>query len=83
MDFRNLNKVCLKDEFPLSNVDLLVDSTAGSSMISFMDRYSGYNQIYMVTKDAEKTTFRTPIGNFYFTVCPLTSKMQGPCTREP
>ena len=43
VDFCNLNKACPKDEFPLPNIDLLVDSTAGSSIFSFMDRYSRYN----------------------------------------
>ena len=37
MDFRNLNKACPKDEFPLPNINLLVDSTVRSSMFSFMD----------------------------------------------
>ena len=64
MDFRNLNKACPKDEFPLPNIDLLVDSIAGNSMFSFMDGYSGYNQIRMATKGAQKTAFRTLIGNF-------------------
>ena len=68
LDFRNLNKVYLKDEFPLPNIDLLVDSAAGSSMFLFMDGYSGYNQIRMAAKDAKKMAFRTPIGNFYYTV---------------
>ena len=68
MDFRNLNKACPKDEFPLPNIALLIDSTIGSSMFSFMDGYSGYNQIRMAAKDVEKTTFRTLIGNFYYTV---------------
>ena len=77
MDFRNLNKACPKDEFPLLNIDLLVDSTAGSSMFSFMDGYSGYNQIHMATKDAEKTEFRTPIGNFYYTMMPFGIKNAG------
>ena len=40
VDFRNLNKACLKDEFPLSNMDLLIDSAAGSAMFSFTDRFS-------------------------------------------
>ena len=40
-------------------------------MFSFMDRYSGYNQIRMAAKDAEKTTFKSPIENFYFTVMPF------------
>ena len=77
MDFRNLNKACPKDEFPLPNIDLLVGSTAGSSMLSFMDGYSGYNQICMATKDAEKTTFRTLIGNFYYIVMPFDLKNAG------
>ena len=77
MDFRNLNKACPKDEFPLPNIDLLVDSAAGSSMFSFMDGYSGYNQIRMAVKDAEKTAFRTPIGNFYYTVMPFGLKNAG------
>ena len=77
MDFRYLIKACPKDEFPLPNIDLLVDSATGSSMFSFMDGYSGYNQICMATKDAEKTTFRTPIGNFYYTVMPFGLKNAG------
>ena len=77
MDFRNLNKVCLKDEFTLPNIDLLVDSAAGSSMFSFMDGYSGYNQIRMAPKDVEKTTFKTLIGNIYYTVMPFGLKNAG------
>ena len=80
MDFRNLNKACPKDEFPLPNIHLLVDSAAGSSMFSFMDGYSGYsgyNQIRMAAKDAEKTAFRTPIENFYYTVMPFGLKNAG------
>ena len=71
VDFRNLNKACPKDEFPLPNIDLLVDSAAGSFIFSFMDGYSEYNQIRMVAKDAEKTAFRNPIGNFYYHVMPF------------
>ena len=77
VDFRNLNKACPKDEFPLPNIDLLVDLAVGSSMFSFMDGYSGYNQIRMVAKDAEKTAFRTPIGNFYYIVMPFGLKNAG------
>ena len=46
-------------------------------MFSFMDGYSGYNQICMAAKDAEKTTFRTPIGNFYYVVMPFGLKNVG------
>uniref|UniRef100_A0A2N9HYI3 Integrase catalytic domain-containing protein n=1 Tax=Fagus sylvatica TaxID=28930 RepID=A0A2N9HYI3_FAGSY len=43
----------------------------------FMDGFSGYNQIRMSTRDAEKTAFRTPIGNFYYTVMPFGLKNAG------
>ena len=43
VDFWNLNKVCLKDEFPLPNMDMLIDSAAGHAMFSFMDGFNGYN----------------------------------------
>ena len=59
VDFRDLNKVSPKDDFPLSNIDLLVNSTAGHLMLSFMDGFSGYNQILMALEDMEKTTFIT------------------------
>ena len=68
VDYRNLNRACLKDEFSLSNMDLLIDFAAGSVMFSFMDGFSRYNKIRMALKDAEKIAFRTPIGNFYYTV---------------
>ena len=77
VDFRNLNKVCLKDKFPLPNMDLLIDFAARSTMFSFMDGFSGYNQIRMAPKDAEKTAFRTPIDNFYYTVMPFGLKNVG------
>ena len=77
VDFRNLNKACPKDEFPLPNIDFLMDSAAESSIFSFMDGYSGYNQIRMAAKDMKKTAFRTPIGNFYYTVMPFGLKNAG------
>ena len=77
VDFRNLNKACPKDEFPLPNMDLLIDSAAGNAMFSFMDGFSGYNQIQMSSKDAEKTAFCTPIGNFYYSVMPFGLKNAG------
>ena len=61
VDFRNLNKVCPKDGFPLPNMNLLIDSVAGSAMFSFMDGFSEYNQIRMAPKDAKKTAFITPM----------------------
>ena len=43
-------------------------------MFSFMDGFRGYNQIRMAPKDPEKTSFRTPIGNFYYTMMPFRLK---------
>ena len=77
VDFRNLNRACPRDEFPLPNMDLLIDSIARNAMFSFMDKFSRYNQIQMVSKDVEKTTFNTPIGNFYYTVMPFELKNIG------
>jgi len=44
-DFRDLNKVCPNDDFPLPNIDMIIDSLAGYEMLSFMDGFSGYNSI--------------------------------------
>ncbi len=45
IDFTNLNKACPKDSFPLPKIDQLVDVTASYERMSFLDAYSGYNQI--------------------------------------
>ena len=59
VDFRDLNKVSPNDDFPLPHIDMLVDSTTGHSMLSFMDGFFGYNQILMAPEDMEKTSFIT------------------------
>ncbi|RVW25856.1 Retrovirus-related Pol polyprotein from transposon 412 [Vitis vinifera] len=71
VDFRDLNKASPKDDFPLPHIDLLVDSTAGHSMLSFMDGFSGYNQILMALEDMEKTTFITEWGTYCYKVMPF------------
>ena len=68
VDFRDLNKACPKDDFPLPHIDVLVDITTGSELMSFMDGFSGYNQIKMAPKDMTKTTFTTEWGIHYYTV---------------
>jgi hypothetical protein len=60
VDFRNLNKISPKDDFPLPHIDVLVDNAARSSTYSFMDGFSGYNKIKMASEDKAKTTFVTP-----------------------
>jgi len=57
VDFRDLNKACPKDDFPLPHIDVLVNNTTGSVLMSFMDGFSRYNQIKMATKDMTKITF--------------------------
>ncbi|CAL2271820.1 unnamed protein product [Prunus armeniaca] len=76
-DYRDLNQACPKDEFSLPNMDILIDSTSGQGLLSFMDGFSGYNQIKISSKDAEKTAFRTPYGNFYYSVMPFGLKNAG------
>lgn len=49
--FTDLNKACPKDSFPLPNIDMLVDATTGHELLSFMDAFSGYNQILMHPED--------------------------------
>ena len=57
VDFTDLNKACPKDSFPLLRIDALVNSTSGYELLSFMDAFSGYNQILMHPEDQEKTVF--------------------------
>ncbi|XP_022871363.1 uncharacterized protein LOC111390537 [Olea europaea var. sylvestris] len=59
VDFTNLNKACPKDSFPLPKIDQLVDSIVEHELFSFMDVYSGYNQIPMFRPDEEATSFIT------------------------
>ncbi|RDX88932.1 Retrovirus-related Pol polyprotein from transposon opus, partial [Mucuna pruriens] len=67
-NYTDLNKVCSKDPYPLPNIDRLVDSVSGFKFLSFMDAYSGYNQIKMHSDDEEKTAFITDYGAFCYKV---------------
>ena len=60
VDFQDLNKASPKDDFLLPHIDVLVDNTAEHVLLSFMDGFSGYNQIKMAPEDMEKTSFITP-----------------------
>ena len=51
VDFTDLNRACPKDSFPLPRIDQLMDSTAGHKLLTFMDAFSGYNQIKMAEED--------------------------------
>lgn len=67
-DYTNLNKACPKDMFPLPSIDALVDNSSGYEFLSLMDAYSGYNQIPIIWRDEEKTTFVTDHGTYYYTM---------------
>ena len=56
VDYRDLNRASPKDDFPLPHIDVLVDNTTKSKVFSFMDGFSGYNQIKMAVEDREKMT---------------------------
>ena len=77
VDFTDLNRVCPKDSYPLPRIDNLVDSTARHELLSFMDTFSGYNQIKMKEEDQEKTSFVTNQGLFCYKVMPFGLKNAG------
>ena len=77
VDFTDLNKACPKDSYPLPRIDQLVDSTAGHKLLSFMNTFSGYNQILMDEADQEKIVFITSRGLFCYKVMPFGLKNAG------
>jgi len=77
VDYRDLNRASPKDDFPLPHIDILVDNTTKFSLFSFMDGFSGYNQIKMAPEDIEKTTFITPWGTFCYEIMSFGLKNAG------
>ena len=68
VDFTDLTKACPKDSYPLPCIDQLVDLTIGDQLLSFMDAFSGYNQIKMEEAGQEKTSFIISQGLFCYKV---------------
>ena len=66
LDFRNLNKASLKDNYPLPKMDHVLQRVVGSKRISLLDGFSGYNQILVHPDDQLKTAFTTPWGTFMY-----------------
>jgi hypothetical protein len=66
IDFTYLNKACSKDEFSLPRIDSLVDAAATSDLMSLLDYYSGYHQIWMKKEDEPKTSFINPSGTYCY-----------------
>ena len=77
VDYTDLNKACPRDAYPLPNIDRLVDGAAGNKVLSFLDAYSGYNQISMAASDMNKTAFITDDANYFYRVMPFGLKKVG------
>jgi hypothetical protein len=77
VDFTDLNKARPKDSFPMPRIDQLVDSTTDHKLLTFMDAFSGYNQIVMDEADQEKTSFITSRGLFCYKMMPFSLKNAG------
>jgi hypothetical protein len=77
IDFTAMNKHCPKDYFPLPRIDQIIDSTAGCERLSFLDAYSGYNQIRLKVEDEDKTVFISPHGVYCYMTMPFGLKNAG------
>lgn len=66
IDFTTLNKACPRDPCSLPHIDQLMDSTTSYELLSFLDAYSRYHQVWMATEDEGKTSFITPFGVYCY-----------------
>jgi hypothetical protein len=76
IDFTDLNKACPKDEFPLQRINSMVDAVVTSELMSLLDCYSGYHQIWM-KEDEPKISFITPSGTYFYLRMPEGLKNNG------
>ncbi|GKA56713.1 putative reverse transcriptase domain-containing protein [Tanacetum coccineum] len=71
IDYRELNKLTVKNRYPLSRIDNLFDQLQGSSIYSKIDMRSGYHQLRVQEQDIPKTAFQTRYGHYEFQVMPF------------
>ncbi|CAA0818632.1 Unknown protein, partial [Striga hermonthica] len=77
IDFSDLNQACPKDSYPIPHIDYMVDATSGHQLMSFLDAYSGYNQIPMHPDDAEHTSFCSARGLYCYVMMTFGLKNAG------
>ena len=71
VDFRMLNKVTIKNRYPLPRIDELLDRLNGKTIYSSLDLLDGYYQIGINEEDQQKAAFTTPFGHYEFKVLPM------------
>jgi len=71
VDYRQLNKMTIKNKYPLPRIDDLMDQLHGSSVFSKIDLRSGYHQILVKADDVQKTAFRSRYRHYEYVVMPF------------
>ncbi|GJX94945.1 hypothetical protein Tco_0349531 [Tanacetum coccineum] len=77
IDFKNINAACLKDYYPLPEINSKIESVMGFPFKCLLDAYKGYHQVQMAEEDEEKIAFYTDQGTYCYTKMPFGLKNAG------